>query len=210
MTKLVDLKITEFIEELASDKPAPGGGSVSALGGAVAAGLAAMVGNITLGKEKYAEVQEEMKEIVNKATKLHNELNKLIDDDTDAFNEIMAAFRMPKDDAEARSAAIQKATIKATEVPLEVAKKSFEVFGLALTAAEKGNQNAITDIGVATLFAEAAVKGSLLNVRINVSNIKDEELKTQFTKEMKEMLAVVDEKKEAVIKKVEEVLSSWE
>ncbi|MHA1911029.1 MAG: cyclodeaminase/cyclohydrolase family protein [Candidatus Kariarchaeaceae archaeon] len=210
MTKLVDLKITEFIKELASDKPAPGGGSVSALGGAVAAGLAAMVGNITSGKEKFAEVQNEMKELVNKASKLHNELNKLIDDDTDAFNEIMAAFRMPKDDVEARSAAIQKATIKATEVPLEVAKKSFEVFDLALIAAEKGNQNAITDIGVAALFAEAAVKGSLLNVRINVSSIKDEELKTQFTKEMKEMLAVVDEKREAVIKKVEEVLSSWE
>jgi formiminotetrahydrofolate cyclodeaminase len=210
MTKLVDMKITEFIEELASDKPAPGGGSVSALGGAVAAGLAAMVSNLTLGKEKYAEVQKEMEEVSNKATKLHEKLNMLIDDDTDAFNEIMAAFRLSKDDPEARSAAIQKATIKATEVPLEVAKKSFEVFDLALIAAEKGNQNAITDIGVAALFAEAAVKGSLLNVRINVSSIKDEEKKAMFTKEMKEMLATVDEKKEAVIKKVEEVLTSWE
>jgi formiminotetrahydrofolate cyclodeaminase len=210
MTKLVDLKVTEFIEELASDKPAPGGGSVSALGGAVAAGLAAMVSNLTLGKEKYAEVQKEMEEIANKATKLHDVLNKLIDDDTDAFNEILAAFRLSKDDPEVRSAAIQKATIKATEVPLEVARKTFEVFDLALIAAEKGNQNAITDIGVAALFAEAAVKGSLLNVRINVSSIKDEDLKAQFTKEMKEMLATVDQKKEAVIKKVEEVLSSWE
>ncbi|UCG03959.1 MAG: cyclodeaminase/cyclohydrolase family protein [Candidatus Heimdallarchaeota archaeon] len=201
--KLVDLTVTEFVEEVASDKPAPGGGSVSALGGALGAALAVLVGKTTVGKEKFAEVNSEMEGVVSRGTELHQKLNKMVDEDTNAFNDILKAYRMPKDKPEVRSKAIQNATIGAAEVPLEVAKLSFEALDLILAVAERGNKNAITDAGVAALFADSAIRGAIFNVKINMLSIKDEEIKTKFKRDIEEMLEKLDSKKERIIKVVE-------
>ncbi|MFX0205433.1 MAG: cyclodeaminase/cyclohydrolase family protein [Candidatus Hodarchaeota archaeon] len=209
MTKgnLIDLTVTQFIKEVASDKPAPGGGSVSALGGALGAALATLVGKATVGKEKFAEVQTEMENIISRCTELHQRLSKMVDEDTNAFNAILKAYRMPKDEPEVRSKAIQKATVRAAEVPLEVAKLSYEALDLILAVAERGNKNAITDAGVAALFADSAVRGAIFNVKINILSIKDEETKSQFKRDIEEMLTQLDSKREAVIKVVEAEIS---
>jgi formiminotetrahydrofolate cyclodeaminase len=204
---LIDLTVTQFVEEVASDKPAPGGGSVSALGGALAAALAALVGKATVGKEKFAEVQAEMEKVVLRCTEIHQKLNKMVDEDTNAFNAILKAYRMSKDEPELRSKAIQDATIGAAEIPLEVAKLSFEALDLILAAAERGNKNAITDAGVAALFADSAVRGAIFNVKINMLSIKNEEIKSRFKHDIEEMLTQLDAKKEAVIKIVEAEIS---
>lgn len=200
---LVDLTVSEFIEEVGSNKPAPGGGSVSALGGALGAALAVLVGKATIGKEKFIDVQEEMESVVSKGTELYQTLNKLVDEDTEAFNQILQAYRMPKDEPEVRSAAIQDAVKRAAEVPLQTAKISFEVLDLIIAVAERGNKNAITDAGVAALFAESAIRGALFNVKINMLSIKDEEVKQKFTNDMEEMETQLASKREAVIKVVE-------
>ncbi|MFW9904639.1 MAG: cyclodeaminase/cyclohydrolase family protein [Candidatus Thorarchaeota archaeon] len=204
---LVDLTVTKFIEEVASDKPAPGGGSVSALGGALAAALAALVGKATVEKEKFAEVQAEMEKIVLRCTELHQRLSKMVDEDTNAFNAILKAYRMPKDEPKIRSKAIQDATIGAAEVPLEVAKLSFEALDLILAVAERGNKNAITDAGVAALFADSAVRGAIFNVKINMLSIRDEEIKSKFKRDIEEILIQLDARKEAIIKVVESEIS---
>ncbi|UCE12511.1 MAG: cyclodeaminase/cyclohydrolase family protein [Candidatus Heimdallarchaeota archaeon] len=202
-TRLMDLTVSKFVEEVASDKPAPGGGSVSALGGTLATALAVLVGKATFGKEKFADVQDEMEVVISKGTEFTESLIKLVDEDTEAFNQVLSAYRMPRDESEARSYAIQAALKRAAEVPLKVAKTSFKALDLILTAADKGNKNAITDAGVAALFAESAVRGALFNVKINLLSIKDEEVKAHFTREIKEILERLDSKKEAIIKIVE-------
>lgn len=201
--KLVNQTVSDFIKEVASDKPAPGGGSVSALGGALAAALVVLVGKTTVGKEKYADVQEEMEIIVSKGTELYKKLTKSVDEDTEAFNQILSAYRMPKDEPEVRSRAIQEALKRAAEVPLQVAKFSVEVLDFAITVAERGNKNAITDSGVAALFAEAAIIGALYNVKINLLSIKDEDVKNTFIRQMKEILDKIASKREEAMKIVE-------
>lgn len=201
--KLVNLTVSDFIKEVASDKPAPGGGSVSALGGALAAALTVLVGKTTVGKENYTDVQEEMEKIISKGTELHKKLTKSVDEDTEAFNQILSAYRMPKDEPEVRSRAIQEALKRAAEVPLQVAKISFEVLDFAIAVAERGNKNAITDSGVAALFAEAAIIGALYNVKINLLSIKDEDVKKTFIHEMKEILDKIASKREEAMKIVE-------
>lgn len=204
---LVDLTVSEFIEEVASDKPAPGGGSVSALGGALGAALAVLVGKTTIGKEKFVDVQEEMEKVVSRGTELHQRLTKLVDEDTIAFNQILKGYRMPKDEPEVRSTAIQNALKYAAEVPLQVAKISFEVLDLILAVAERGNKNAITDAGVAALLADSAVRGAILNVKINTLSIKDEEIKSKFKQDIEKILIKLDSKREAIIKVVEDELA---
>ncbi len=206
-SNLVELTVSKFIEEVASDKPAPGGGSVSALGGALGAALAVLVGKATIGKEKFRDVQEEMERVVSRGTELHQTLNKLVDEDTEAFNQILQAYRMPKDEPEVRSAAIQDAITRAAEVPLQTAKLSFEALDLILAVAERGNKNAITDAGVAALFAESAVRGALFNVKINMLSIKDEEVKQKFTIDIEEMMTQLVSKREAIINVVEAELA---
>lgn len=175
--------IEDFLADVASDKPTPGGGSVSALAGSMGASLARMVAGLTLGKDKYAEVEMEMQEVADLAEDLQEELTKAVARDSDAFDAVMAAFRLPREtdgDKEARSTAIQAATRLATEVPLQTAKAAAKVIDLAQTVAEKGNPNAITDAGVAALLGLAAVEGALLNVDINLGSIKDEEYKSNI------------------------------
>lgn len=183
--RLASMNLYEFAEELASDSPAPGGGSVAALNGTLSAGLSAMVGSLTFGKKQYKEVQPEMAEISGKGQQLKDFFTDSIDKDTEAFDKVMAAFSLPKSSPEeiaARNAAIQDATKEATLVPFSVLEKSKEAAGLALIAAEKGNQNSLSDSGVAGLTASSAAEGALYNVMINLAGIEDEAFKEETAK----------------------------
>jgi len=174
---LVNYTITEFSKELSSSSPAPGGGSVAALNGVLAASLMVMVCNLTMGREKYKNDEVLFMEIRDKAASLQDAFLKLVDDDTMAFNLVMSAYQLPKnteDEKMTRLQSIQDATMKATQVPLVTALKSLEALRLAPLIAKKGNTNAISDIGVAVCQAEAALQGAVLNVKINLSMIKDQ------------------------------------
>ena len=165
--------IEGFLDEVGSKAPTPGGGTVAALSGALGAALVQMVGELTRGSKKYADVAEEFGVVACEAAGLRNDLVKLMDDDSAAFDKVMAAFKLPKDDPE-RKAKIQEATIGASEAPLQTARKCLEVMEKALVAAERGNKNAISDAGTAAALARAGIRGAAYNVRINVGSIKDE------------------------------------
>lgn len=194
-----------FINETASSSPAPGGGSIAALNAASSAALITMVANLTLGKEKYAAVEGDMKEVAAKAGALKDDFLALIDEDSNAFNKIMAAFKLPKDTDEAkkaRSAAIQEATKGAALVPFKVGQKANELFALAEEVITKGNQNAITDGAVAAMNARAAVRGAFLNVKINLGSIKDGLFVEDLQKKMAEIENEVDAREQALLGKV--------
>jgi glutamate formiminotransferase/formiminotetrahydrofolate cyclodeaminase len=180
--RLASMDIYEFADELASDSPAPGGGSVAALNGTLSAGLSAMVGNLTYNKKQYKAVKELMIEVSDKGQRLKDFFTDAIDRDTDAFNKIMDAFALPKGSDEekaARDKAIKDATIEAIMVPFSVLEKTKEAAELALTVAEKGNQNSLSDAGVAGLTASAAAEGALYNVMINLKDFEDEDFKKE-------------------------------
>lgn len=175
---LTDKTVQDFLDELASDSPAPGGGSVAALCGALGAGLVAMVCRLTVDKPKYADVSDEMRRTMDRAETLRKGFAGLVDRDTEAFQAVMSAFRMPKESDEqkaARSKAIQEATRGATEVPLEVHQRTVELIRLAQQAAEKGNPNSVSDAGVAAEMARSAAKGAAMNVQINLGGLKDQD-----------------------------------
>jgi glutamate formiminotransferase/formiminotetrahydrofolate cyclodeaminase len=175
--RLASMNIYDFADELASDSPAPGGGSVAALNGTLSAGLSSMVGNLTYNKKGYNEVKEIMIELSDQAQRLKEFFTESIDKDTEAFNKVMDAFALPKgtDEEKAlRDSAIKEATKGATLVPFSVLEKTKQAAELALTAAEKGNRNSLSDAGVAGLTAAAAAEGALYNVMINLDGIDDE------------------------------------
>lgn len=181
--KLVDLTVKDYLDVLKSDAPAPGGGSVSALSAAQGVGLVAMVADLTIGREKYAEYDEACRTAKEKALDLYTQLVEGIDKDTEAFNKVSAAYKLPKDTDEqkaARSAAIRAANVGATEVPFETVKLCFEGLKVTETIVGKSNPNAASDLGVAALNLLAGLKGAWLNVKINLPGIKDEELKAKF------------------------------
>jgi methenyltetrahydrofolate cyclohydrolase len=191
MTKLVKQNIKMFLDELASSSPAPGGGSVAALSGALGAALSSMVCNLTRGKQGYETVQDEITELLQKSEELRQDLTDLIDKDTDAFNEVMKALKLPKETEEQkaqRKNAVQTALKKAAEIPLETARKCLQILDVSRVVAEKGNKNSITDAGVSALLAQTGVQAAMLNVRINLSSIKDEDYVTQVTTELQELL----------------------
>ncbi len=161
-----------FYDEVASSSPAPGGGSVAASAGVLASALTAMVCRLTVGKKAFADVKDELSAIRDQADTLRAELTRLIDTDKEAFNKVMAAFKLPKDTQE-RATAVEAATKGAAEVPLTVMKKSLEVLRLAETAARKGNPHSVSDAGVASLMGLAAVEGAGYNVKINLSSLND-------------------------------------
>lgn len=165
-----------FLDKLSSKSPEPGGGSAAALVGAEAAALVGMVCYLTLGKEKYADVQAEMEELRDKSEAARADMQRLLQEDTEAFAAASAAYKLPKDTDEQkaqRDVAIQAGLKKATEVPFAIGEKALEIARLSLIAAEKGNKGAVSDAGVAVLFAEAALQAAALNVRINLVSIKD-------------------------------------
>jgi len=168
--------IAEFLDLLAGKEPTPGGGSGAALAGALAAGLVSMVCNLTIGKKGYEGVEALMRDVLTRSEALRAELPTLLEKDTQVYERVMAAYRLPhKTEAEkaARQAARQAALREATEVPLAIADRCAQVVDLALPAAEHGNTWAVSDAGVGALLAEAAMQAALLNVSINLAGIDD-------------------------------------
>jgi len=206
---LIDKKISNFMDELASNSPTPGGGSVAALAGALGAALISMVGNLTVGKKKYEDVEEGIKKIISSSEKLRYELSQLIEEDVKVFNNFMATYKMPKeteDEKMIRAEKIQESLIKAAKVPLKTAYKCLDIMILSQEIAEKGNINVISDAGVAVLMAEAALESAILNVKINLRMIKDEKIRTELSSSIKELLLKEKGQKEKVLETIEEKL----
>ena len=184
--ELKSLSVKEFIDKVTGNDPVPGGGSVSALNGSLAASLAAMVANLTVGRKKYAEVNDEMEQISARMTEKSAELLADVDRDAEAYDRVFAAFKLPKETDEqkaARKEAIQRETKYAAEVPMEVARTASELLPMIDAAARRGNSNAVTDATVAMMCARTAVIGALLNVRINLTSITDEAFVKAMTEE---------------------------
>jgi formiminotetrahydrofolate cyclodeaminase len=177
---LTDRSLNKFLDELASNSPAPGGGSVAALAGALGSALTSMVCNLTIGKKKYADVEREMSNILDRSEDLRDKFTVLIDKDTEAFNKVMEAYGLPKDSEDQkalRAIAIQQATKEATLVPLEVMKHVIDALALAKIVAHKGNRNSVSDAGVCALMLKASLEAAAMNVEINLKGIDD----TEFT-----------------------------
>ncbi len=181
--------LEEFMESVASSNPTPGGGTVSAVAGAMAAALAAMVGRLTVGRKKYAAVDEEFRGIISEGEALRGRLVRLGAEDAAAYTAVSAAYGIPKDRAEERTHAIQAALIGAAKVPLETLRACREVAALAVRCAEAGNKNAVSDAGVATMLAGAAAAGAAYNVRINVVGMPDPSAAAALVAEATELLA---------------------
>lgn len=180
-----NMTINEFADSVASNEPVPGGGSVAAVCGTLSAALSEMVARLTIGKKKYAEHENEMLEIKEKALMLKEKLIDYIEKDSIAYNKVMEAYKLPKESEEeknSRKTAIEESSKLAATVPLEVALTSFEILPLAEAVVVRGNSNAVTDGLVAAMLARTAVLSAILNVRINLSSINDQE----FVKTYKE------------------------
>ena len=203
--------VTEFIDELASSSPAPGGGSIASLAGALGAALTSMVCNLTIGKKKYSEVQSEIESVLKKSEELRASFTGLIDEDADAFNDVMRAFAMPKEtdgQKSARADAIERATKKATLVPLKVMQLCEQILPLTRVVAEKGNLNSVSDAGVAALMIHAACKGAQLNVQINLGSIHDTAFIQDTLQQMRQIGERVGAMTETVLRHVDKLVNS--
>lgn len=190
----IDQPIRHFLDKLASKSPEPGGGSVAALTGSLGAGLVSMVCSLTLGKEKYKDVQPQVEALIRESEKLRAEMQDLIQKDTEVYGGLSEVYKMPKNtDAEkaARTAKMQEALKLACQVPFEIGLKSLEVAKLAQRAAEIGNVAAVSDAGVAVLLAQACAQSAALNVKINVNSIKDEAYNASTWSKMQDVLKQV-------------------
>ena len=187
---LKDLTITEFLEQTASAEPLPGGGCTAALSAALAASLTEMVANLTIGRKEFQAVEDEMKKIAQTAADLRKKLQNDIDNDAQAYQAVLAAFKLPKttgDDKKLRSNAIQQAFKTAATVPLGVARDTIKILDLAARAIKNGNPNAVTDGAVAVLAARSAALAAAYNVKINLSAIKDRAFVAELTREIQEL-----------------------
>ncbi len=203
--------VSGFLAAVASSNPVPGGGSVAAHAGALAAALAQMVAGLTIGKKKYAGVEAEMKEAALKAVSLGNTLSGLVKRDADAYALVSEAYKLPKEPADAaahRASAVTNALLKAAEVPLETARASVEVARLASFVAEQGNTNAVTDAGVAALLAHAACKGAAYNVRVNVQALDDKSKGDNLAREAQKLVKEASDIVAKVTETVERALSA--
>jgi glutamate formiminotransferase/formiminotetrahydrofolate cyclodeaminase len=189
---LASLTVDRFVDEVSTDSPAPGGGSVAALAGSLASALAAMVANLTVGKKGYEAAWEELAGLAERAQAIKSQLVRAIDEDTEAFNGVMAAMRLPKGTPEqqaARDAAVEQAYRDAARVPLSTARLCLDALALAADVAAKGNVNSASDAGVAALMARAGVEGAGLNVLINLSSLKDAHFKAECRREVERLVA---------------------
>lgn len=205
--RLIDLTCKGFAEETASESPAPGGGSIAAYMGALGAALGTMVANLSAHKPGWDDRWEEFSDWAERGQTLMQELLHLVDEDTAAFNRIMAVFAMPKSTDEeraARSAALQEATLYATEVPLRTMRTAMEVFPIVRSMAAEGNPNSVSDAGVGALAARSAVYGARLNVRINAAGLKDRPKAEVLVGEADELAARASELEAAVLELVEQ------
>jgi glutamate formiminotransferase / formiminotetrahydrofolate cyclodeaminase len=202
--------LSGFVAAVASSNPVPGGGSVAAHAGALAAALAQMVAGLTIGKKKYAAVDAEMKEAALRAVALGNTLSALVKRDAEAYSQVSEAYKLPKEPADAaarRSEAVTTALLKAAEVPLETARASVEVAQLAALVAEKGNTSAVTDAGVAALLAQAACRGAAYNVRVNVQTLDDKSKGEALAREAERLVKKASDLAEKTTQLVERALS---
>lgn len=207
--RLVDMTVTGFADETSSESPAPGGGSISAYMGALGAALGTMVANLSAHKAGWDDRWEEFSEYAVKGRETMTALMALVDEDTEAFNRIMAVFAMPKGTPEekaARSAALQEATLYATEVPLRTMRESVKVFDLAEAMARQGNPASVSDAGVGALAARAAVLGACLNVRINAAGLKDREQADKLLKEAADIAATAIRRETEVLEVVNSII----
>lgn len=200
--KLVEQRVIDFVAATASKEPTPGGGAIAALTAATGAALAEMVANLTFDKKGYEAVQTEMEELQAKAEAIRKRMLELSQADADVFNIFMNALGLPKNTDEekaARTAAIQQAYKDAAMVPFEIGELANQIFDLAELASRKGNQNLITDGIIAAINARAAVKSAFLNVRINLSGIKDESFVAELTSKMYAIEKDLDVKESSII-----------
>lgn len=173
---MLDKKVTEFLEVLSSDAPVPGGGGACATVGAMGAALGMMVGNLTLGKKKYADVEEDIKVLLEKSQHLMEEMIRLTDEDARAFEPLSRAYGLPKGTEEekaAREAVMEKALLEASLVPMQIVEKAYESLTLLKELGQKGTRIALSDVGVGALFARASLEGASLNIFINTKLMKD-------------------------------------
>lgn len=207
---LASRTVQDFLAELASASPAPGGGSTSALAGALGCALTAMVCQLTIGKKKYELIQAEMQELLAAASRAQQEFVELMEKDTAAFTRVMQAFSLPKDsdDQKAlRSRAIQTATTEATQVPLRVMELCDEALALTASVAEKGNVNSISDAGVGALLLHAGCHGAALNVSINLATLKDPAYIEATRRRMEEIRDSVGGRHAEIMAKVQAAIS---
>ena len=203
--QLVNLTVKGFAEETSRESPAPGGGTISAYMGALGAALGTMVANLSSHKAGWDDRWDEFSQYADRGQVLMTRLLELVDEDTQAFNRIMAAFGMPKvteADKAARTEAIQSATLYATEVPLQTMKTAYEVFDLCRAMAEKGNPNSLSDAGVGALAARAAVLGAGMNVRINAASLKDRATADRLIAEADALMAQANEAERSITEEV--------
>ena len=189
---LASLAVDRFVDEVSTDSPAPGGGSVAALAGSLASALAAMVANLTVGKKGYEAVWDELAALAERAQAVKAQLVRAIDEDTEAFGGVLAAMRLPKGTPEqqaARDDAVERAYQDATRVPLATARLCLDALALAADAAAKGNVNSASDAGVAALVARAGAEGAGLNVLTNLGSVRDERFKAECRREVAQLVA---------------------
>ena len=204
--KLVELDVLKFLDVVDSNSPAPGGGSVSALASSLGASLARMVAHLSFGKKKYEALSDDVKAkfVANfdELLKIKNELNDLIDRDSEAYNTVMAAYKLPKETDEekaTRSVEIQKSLKYAIQTPYDIVVLSGKAISLLGEILANGNQNAITDIGVGTMLLMVGLEGGILNVKVNLSSIKDAEYVEKITKEIYDIKATAEKEKDRIM-----------
>jgi glutamate formiminotransferase/formiminotetrahydrofolate cyclodeaminase len=207
MTAVQEQKVglMDFLEEVASEKPVPGGGSVAATSGALSGALLAMVCKLTIGKRKYQEVEEELKGVLAQIEKTREELKDLVIKDSESYQGVMDARKLTQHteiEEERRKKAIQEATKQAASIPLRIMEKSLEILNLSKTVAEKGNVNAVSDAGVAALMAYSSIIGAGYNVKINLGSLEDQE----FVKETKKILEEIEHKAESLSQEVKKMV----
>jgi len=207
---LVNKKVNDFVDEVSRDTPAPGGGSIAALAGSLGAALAAMVANLSIGKPEFDAKYDELNSLAEKAQTIKDQLLAAVDEDTQAFNTVLAAMRLPKDTPDqqtTRREAMEAGYKHATQVPMRTAKLCREALALCLAAAEAGNTAMMSDAGVGALVAHAGVKGAVYNIRINLSHIKDKSFADEIKKQLDTLLREAAEVSETVEREVEKVLA---
>ena len=211
--KLVELDVLKFLDVVDSNSPAPGGGSVSALASSLGTSLARMVAHLSFGKKNYEALPDDVKAkfVANfdELLKIKNELNDLIDRDSEAYNTVMAAYKLPKETDEekaARNTEIQKSLKYAIQTPYDIVVLSGKAISLLGEILANGNQNAITDIGVGTMLLMVGLEGGILNVKVNLSSIKDTAYVEKINKEISEIKAVAEKEKERIMEIVNSAL----
>lgn len=200
-------KFKEYLDDLAAKKPAPGGGSAAAAVGAIGVGLLSMVANFTIGKDKYKDVEPEIQELLTSAEDLRADLQKLIDEDITAYQKVSAAYKMPRENQQekaARSHAIQAALKDAMAVPLAICRNLFDAAQLCEPLLQKGNVNLLSDVGVGAEFIASGFASALLNVEINLSAIKDEDLAAKIRAELSPKEKQIETIKKSVLTQTKE------